>query len=193
MARLDTRCHSAGQSRVPCGESIPGGRARAVSLQPAGAALHHGVPSATLRFLFIQSRMGLFLVLERQDIRPSGLDVSVAPGTNRQQRSGLVWLVVAVSFELHPMVVLLPTHAPGNALVVGAGNRVCIVSDSAPDSAAAHRGECHPADYLDKFRLVPLPAVPDSAGLSRVGTGFHIRGGTPESNVDSRESDRSSM
>src|ERR1051326_7069245 len=100
---------------------------------------------------------------------------------------------MAVFFELYPMVVFVPANASGNALVMGVGNRGGIVSDSAPDVGAAHWGERDPAHQLRKLCLVPLPAVPDSAGLSRLGNSPDIRGGTRKSEIDSRESGRSPL
>src|ERR1041385_6064019 len=187
MARLDTRSHSAGQSRVPGRESIAGGRSRAIPLQSAGAALQHAVPSAALRFLFVQSRMGLFLVLECQSIRASDFDVRVTPDTDPEQRARDVWFVVAISFELYPVVVLVPTDAPRNALVMGAGNRCRIVSGSASESGAAHWCERHPTDQLRELCLVPLPTLPNSACVSRPGNRRHICIGTRKSDVDSRK------
>src|ERR1043166_326888 len=131
--------------------------------------------------------MGLFLVLEHQGIRASDFDVPFAPDTDPEQRARLVWFVVAVSFELYPVVVLVPTDAAGDALVMGAGYCGGIISDSASHSDAANRGERRSADQLREFCLVPLPAVPDSAGLSRPGNRRHIRGGSRKSDIGSRE------
>src|SRR6185437_9812194 len=109
-----------GQSWFPGREPIAGRGPSAVPLQPAGAALYHGISSAALRLLFVQSGMGLCLVLERQGIRAAHFDVSVASGADPKQWARSVWLAVAVFFELRPVVVFLPAHAAGNAFVLGA-------------------------------------------------------------------------
>src|ERR1044071_6260318 len=114
MARLDPGGPSAGQSWFPSREPIAGRGPSTVPLQPAGAALHDAVSSAALWFLFVQSRMGLCLVLERQGIRAACFDVPAASDADPKQWAGSVWLAVAVFFELRPVVVLLSADAPGN-------------------------------------------------------------------------------
>src|ERR1700759_5656242 len=133
MDGLDAGRSVAGGAWISSGEPIVRRRQDPVPLQLAGKTLHRVFPSTVVGVLSFQLRAGLRLVLECQGIRPARGHVRFLLDADWAECLELFRNVLALPFQLRPMVVFLSADAARDALVVGhgAGQRTC---DSANDA-----------------------------------------------------------